>query len=231
MNTDSRSRFLCTSYVREHAQGPLSITSVENGVLRVVAVLYGTENVRSQLNNGIALDDVVARLKAIQHTDTAIPIEQLRKIVWNDFSSDVIFTHGDGNKTKRTTTYITSDEHREQLLLTARNAINTPVHCHDELASVFAVAWTRILGAVMAVAGTMLFVLLWDPARMGRLRGGALALLLGRTGCAIVGVGIFFACCISAWLAIRKRSRYYTCTFGHTAPTEPSLERERSSQS
>ncbi len=217
MVADSPSRFLCTSYVREHPQGPLSITSIENGTLRVVSVLFNTKNIRSQLANGAALDDVVATLKEIQHIETSIPIEHLKKIVWNDFSSDVVFTHDDGNKNKRTTTYITSDQDREQLLLTVRDSVTTPVHCYDEPASIMAVAWSRISGALMALAGTLVLMMLWDPAKVGRVRGGALALLLGRTGCAIVGVGIFVACCISAWLAIRKRSRYHTCEFGDTA--------------
>ena len=216
---NASSRFLCSSYVREQPQGPLSITGVENGVLRVVGVLYGTEKIRARLASGAALDDIVATLKAIQHTDTIIPVEHLQKIVWNDFSSEVVFTHHDGSKIKRTTTYITSDHDREQLLFTVRDAVATRMDCHDELASVLAVAWSRILGAVMALSGTIAFFLLWDPARVGRVRGGTLALLLGRNGCAIVGVGIFLACCLSAWFAIRKRSRYYTCEIRHT-PTK-----------
>lgn len=214
MGGDSYLHFLCTSYVREQPQGPLHITAVANGVLRVVSVLYNTEKIRLRLAAGEPLDNVVATLKSFQHTEYSFPIECVRKIVWNDFSSDVVFTYEDGNKTKSTTTYITKDEDREQLLLTARDSVTIPVRCYDELASVAAVAWSRILGAVMALAGTIVFVLLWDPARIGRVRGGALALLLGRTGCAIVGAGVFVACCISAWLAIQKRSRYYTCAFG-----------------
>ena len=73
-----------------------------------------------------------------------------------------------------------------------------------------------MLGAAMAMVGTIVFTILWDPVRVGRVRGGALALLLGRTGCAVVGIGIFAACCISTWIAIRKQSRYYTCEYDWT---------------
>lgn len=212
--TDAPIQFLCTSYVHEHPQGPLSVTAIEDGHLRVVCVLYGTENVRQQLASGTSLDDVVASLKAIQHTTTSFPIEQLTRIVWNDFSSEIVFTYESGNKRKRLATCIASEEDRTRLLATIRECVGGSVECSDEPASVLAVAWTRILGAAMAVAGTIVFYVLWDPVRIGRVRGGQIALLLGREGCVVVGVGIFLACCVSAWIAIRKRSRYYTCVVG-----------------
>ncbi len=213
---ESYPRFLWTSYVREQPQGPLFITAVEEDTVRIVSVLYGTERVRLRLAEGEALDDVVATLKALQHNVVSIPIAKLKKIVWNDCLSDVVFIHDVGNRTKRTSASIRADEDRKQLLLAVRHAVNGPVQCFDEPAGVLAVAWSQIAGGVMTVAGTIVFMMLWDPAALGRVRGGAIALLLGRTGCALVGVGIFLCCCVSAWLAIRKRSRYYTCVFNES---------------
>lgn len=213
MGGDSNLHFLCISYVREQPQGPLHITSIANGILRIVSVLYNTEKIRLRLAAGEPLDDVVATLKSFQHTDYSFQIDCLRKIVWNDFCSDIVFTHVHGDKSKRTTTYIASNEERDQLLSSINDSTNSRINCYDELASVTAVAWSRILGAVIAMAGTIMFTILWDPARLGRLKGGALALLLGRTGCAVVGIGIFAACCISTWVAISKRSRYYNCEY------------------
>lgn len=213
MGGESNLHFLCTSYVREQPQGPLHITAVANGVLRVVSVLYGTEKIRLRLATGESLDEVVATLQSIQHTDHSFPIDCLRKIVWSDFSADIVFTHIHGDKSQRTRTCIASNADRDRLLLCIDDSKNSSAHCYDELASVAAVAWSRILGAVMALVGTIVFTILWDPVRVGRVRGGALALLLGRTGCALVGIGVFAACCISAWIAIRKQSRYYVCEY------------------
>jgi len=212
--TDSQSRFLCTSYVGEQPLGPLSINAIENGNVRVVTVLYDTENIRAQLHAGTPLDGVVASLKAIQHSETSFPIAQLKQVVWNDFLSDVVFTYDAGSRTKRTTSQIVSADHRNSLLLAIQDATGKHLDCSDELASVLAVAWSRILGAVMAIAGTVVVTTLWDPARIGRVRFGQIALLLGREGCAVVGAVIFAGCSVSAWRAIRKRSRYYTYTIG-----------------
>ena len=211
-------QFLCTSYVHDYPQGPLSIISIEENALRIVGVLYNTEGIRVQLAEGESLDEVIASLKSYQHTSVSIPLSDLVKIVWNDFSSDVVFTYQVDGKCKRATASIANALDRDRLLLSVRDALCRPVDCFDEPASVLAVAWTRLLGAAMAVAGTILVVLLWDPVRIGRVRGGAIFLLLGRTGCVVVGIGIFIACCISAWLAIRKQSRYYTCEFGEAGP-------------
>lgn len=207
-------QFLCTGYVSDAPQGPLSITAIENDNLLLVGILYGTEKVRQQLASGVALDDVVASMKAIQHTENCFPIAQLNQIDWNEYSSDVVFTYETENKHKRASTSIASNEDRTRLLKTIEGCVAGPVKYSDELASILAVAWSRITGAVMALVGTIALYVLWDPVRLGRIRGGHLALALGRNGCAVVGAGIFVACCISGWLAIRKRYRCYTCVIG-----------------
>lgn len=214
MVAHSHSQFLCTSYVNEYPAGPLSITSIEDGSLRIVKVLYNTEAVRLKLAGGASVDDVLATLKVIQHTVTIIPIDHLKKVVWSDFSPDVVFKYHDGEKNKSAGTCVASESDKKQLLSAIGDAVTAPMRCYDELASVLSVAWSQIFGAVMALAGTIAVVVMWDPVRIARVRRGAWLLLFGRTGCAIIGVAIFVACCVSAWLAIRKRSRYFTCVFG-----------------
>jgi len=208
------SLFLCTSYVNEYPAGPLSITAIEEGTLRIVKVLYGAEVVRLRLAGGATVDDVLATLKTIQHTATTFPIDQLEKVVWNDFSPDVVLTYHDGKNRKSVRTCIASDEDKKQLLSAIGNSVTAPVECSDELASVLSVAWSQIFGAVMSLVGLYGVVMMWDPVVIGRIRRGGLILLVGRTGCAIIGMVVFLACCTSAWLAIRKRSRYFTCVFG-----------------
>lgn len=212
--------FLCASYVHDRPEGPLFIIALEDGHLRVVSVVYGTENVRRRLDAGAPLDEVVASLKALQHTAVSFPVSRLKKVVWNDFSSTVVFTYDAEKKPKRVTACIAADEDRTGLLRSIQDCVGQPVRCHAQPASILAVAWSRILGAGMAFAGTIAFYLAWDPVAVGRIRGGQIALLLGRNGCALVGAAIFAACCASAWLAIRKRSRYYTVVIGRQGGTD-----------
>ena len=213
MDAQPNPQFLCTSYVNDYPGGPLHITAIEEGKLRIVSVLYGTEVARLRLVGGATVDEVLATLKMIQHTATAFPIEQLEKIVWSDFSPDIVLTYHDGNKRKTARTCIASDQDKKQLLSVIGNSVTTPVKCSDELASVLSVAWSQFFGAIMTLVCLYAVVMMWDPVVIGRVRHGGLLLLVGRTGCAMIGVVVFLACCTSAWLAIRKRSRYFTCIF------------------
>ena len=143
MDAQPNPQFLCTSYVNDYPGGPLHVTAIEEGKLRIVSVLYGTEVARLRLVGGATVDELLATLKVIQHTATTFPIEQLEKIVWSDFSPDIVLTYHDGNKCKTARTCIASDEDKKQLLSAIGNSVTTPMKCSDELASVLSVAWSQ----------------------------------------------------------------------------------------
>lgn len=204
---------VCTSYVGAQPKGPLHIISLNNETLTFVSVVFGTEKIRMRLLACEPLEDIVAGLKSFQHTKSSFSIANLQKVVWNDFSSDIRFDFFVEGKIKSIKTYIVSYDDRDRMLKAIADSSPDQTHCYDEFASVWAVASTRIIGALIALVGTFFFTAMWDPARLNRIKNGTLALLLGRNGCAVLGFGIFIACCISTWIAIRKQSRFYTCEF------------------
>jgi hypothetical protein len=63
-------------------------------------------------------------------------------------------------------------------------------------AGTWRLAWSQFLGAALSVLGTIFIVVWWDPKAIAGARGGQLALLLGPTGCALVGPSSWVASCL-----------------------------------
>lgn len=203
--------FVVIGYVRVTGEGPLSITEVDDTSITIVTLLYGADEVLLKLSRGVPLQTIVGELKNLQRTVVKFPTSALREVSWFEARSDVVFRYELDGKRKKATTYIHSATGRVGLMEVLQSRFPQPFRTEQIRAGIFQVAWSNILGAIVSLAGTVWMYLNWDPVQIARVRNGRLALAIGREGCAMIGVGIFVACCVCGWYAVRKHHSRFRC--------------------
>jgi hypothetical protein len=199
-------QFFTTGFVTAEWKGPLSVSLLTPTGLTVVEVVFGAPAIAARLDAGEPVADVLGELNSLQKTETTIPIDRLQSLTWVDGYNGIrISWQDDRGRMRRKTIYIASAAARTQLLENLAGRIAHRPHETMEPAGVLQLAWSQLLGAVLSVLLTVVFLLLWDVQRIAQVRGGRIALWLGPTGCALVGVAFLIGCLISAWRRLSPR--------------------------
>ena len=206
--------FFDAAFVGEQANGPLYVTTGDSERLQVVGFTTGGKEVLSRLGLGIPLSTIVDGTWQINRTLSHVPLSDLREVTWIDGQRELRLHYLEAGRVKQAITYLSSDFVRESLLDWIESRTGKPQRIEREFAGFFTVAGANIVGAMLAASGSVWMYANWDPIRIGQVRNGGLALLLGRNGCAFVGGAIFVACCVAAWSRLRKHYWRNRCVMG-----------------
>ena len=202
----SQIRFLTKGFVSTGHKGPLSITALTGSELLIVEIPFKTHEVCGRLTRGDALEDILADLGSLQKTQTRIPVSGIASIRWIDGENDFRIEYLDENgRSRKKTTYISRRSDRPELIRQLEEVAGHRFREQQVPAGTWRLAWSQFLGAAMSVLGTLFLIVWWDPKAIAGARGGRLALLLGPTGCALVGVAFFVGCLVSAWRRLNPR--------------------------
>jgi hypothetical protein len=199
-------QFLTTGFVTAAQKGPLSVTMLTPTELVIVEVISGGPAIAGRLQSGEPPADVLGSLSAFNRTEQRIPIARLQSAQWTEGHNGLRFSWIDeAGRVRHKTTQISRPAERTRLLEELATQLGHRPQETTKPAGVLAVAWSQLLGAVIAVVGTVFFVAMWDPQALAKIRNGHLALMLGPTGCMLVGSGIAVACLYSAWKRLVPR--------------------------
>jgi hypothetical protein len=209
----SEVRYLTTGYVSTGRKGPLTVTAVTDSELIVVDVPFKTHEVSAQLARGAALEEVLAGLPSVNKSETRIPIARIQTVRWVSSQHDfrVAWQDGEG-RTRNKTAYVSRNVHRTELVEQLESLLGHTFHHQQAPAGVLRIAWSQFVGALVALFGTMFLVIFWDPQVAAAARGGWIAILLGPTGCALVGAAIGGGCLVAAWRRLHPRPIEYRWT-------------------
>jgi hypothetical protein len=199
-------QFLTTGFVTAAQKGPLSVTMLTPTELVIVEVISGGPALVGRLNSGEPPADVLGSLSKFNRTERRIPVHRLQSAQWTEGYNELRFSWIDeGGRVRHKTTQISRPAERTQLLEELASQLGHRAQETTKPAGVMSVAWSQLLGAVIAVLGTVIFVAMWDPQDLAKIPNGHLALMLGPTGCTLAGSGIALACLYSAWKRLVPR--------------------------
>ncbi|MEZ6124035.1 MAG: hypothetical protein R3C49_12795 [Planctomycetaceae bacterium] len=182
-------------------QGPLSVVIVDDTRLTVVTVLRRQDEIRIRIRKGEDADSVTSELSELFCTRRDIPVEAIGKLEWRDGVNTVhihYFTDGD-QKTQQACLWTERD--RSALVQVIADRSKRKAREFLEPAGLLEVTWNYIFGVVASLLCSGPIVLMWDPVMFQQVRGGNIALWLGKPGCAAVGVIAALLCCREGWKA------------------------------
>lgn len=206
--------FFDAAFVGEQSNGPLYVTTSDGDALQIVGFTTGGKEVLARLGAGVRLATIVEGTWQINRTLARVPLADLREVSWIDGQRELRLHYAEGGRSKRAITYLSSNYARESLLDWIEWETGKPQRIEREFAGILTVAGANIVGAMLAASGSVWMYANWDPVRIGRVRNGELALMLGQNGCALVGAAFFIGCCVAARNSLRKHFWRNRCLLG-----------------
>jgi hypothetical protein len=206
--------FFDAAFVGEQSNGPLYVTTSDGDALQVVSFTTGGKEVLSRLGLSVPLATIVEGTWQVNRTLARVPLADLREVTWIDGQRELRLHYVEAGRARSAITYLTSNDVRESLLDWIEWRTGKPQRIEREFAGFFTVAGANIVGAMLAASGSVWMYANWDPVRIGRVRNGGLALMLGQNGCALVGAAFFLGCCVVATNRLRRHFWRNRCVMG-----------------